>query len=108
MNELYSVLSLNKWKKKKEILSELKSQGIVLNERKFRKYVEKNNNMYGDGVTDYYIAHSNNGYKITFDWEEVELSIKDKRKRALTMLAECSKCERQFQKRNNLRMEDLI
>ena len=108
MNELYSVFSLNKWKKKKEILSELKSQGIVLNERKFRKYVEKNNNMYGDGVTDYYIAHSNNGYKITFDWEEVELSIKDKRKRALTMLAECSKCERQFQRRNNLKMEDLI
>ena len=108
MDELYSVLSLNKRKKKKEILSELKSQGIVLNERKFRKYVEKNNNMYGDGVTDYYIAHSNNGYKITFDWDEVELSIKDKRKRALTMLAECSKCERQFQRRNNLRMEDLI
>ena len=108
MNELYNVISMNKWKKKKEILSELKSQGIVLNERKFRKYVENNNRMYGDGVSDYYIAHSSKGYKITFDWEEVELSIKDKRKRALTMLAECSKCERQFQKRNNLRMEDLI
>ena len=108
MDELYNVLSLKKWKKKKEILSELKSQGIVINERKFRKYVEKNNQMYGDGVTDYYIAHSNKGYKITFDWEEVELSIKDKRKRALTMLAECSKCERQFKRRNNLRMEDLI
>lgn len=108
MDELYNVLSLNKWKKKKEILSELKSQGIVIGERKFRKIVEKNNRMYGDGVTDYYIAHSNNGYKITFDWDEVELSIKDKRKRALTMLAECSKCERQFQRRNNLRMENLI
>lgn len=108
MDELYNVLSLKKWKKKKEILSELKSQGIVISERKFRKYVEKNNNMYGDGVTDYYIAHSNKGYKITFDWEEVELSIKDKRKRALTMLAECSKCERQFQRRNNLRMEEIL
>lgn len=108
MSELYSILSLKEWKKKQDILSELKSQGIVISEREFRKRVEKNNNMYGDGVAEYYIAHSNNGYKITFDWDEVELSIKDKRKRALTMLAECSKCERQFQRRNNLRMEEIL
>lgn len=105
---LEEVLSLTKWKKKREILKELHKIGINISERNFRKQVEINNKLYGEGQANYYIVHGNNGYKLSFDWDEIEKSIADKRKRALTMLAECSKAEKQFQRRNNLRIEDLI
>lgn len=105
---LEEVLSLTKWKKKREILKELHKIGINISERKFRKQVEINNRLYGEGQANYYIVHGNSGYKLSFDWNEIEKSIADKRKRALTMLAECSKAEKQFQRRNNLRMEELI
>lgn len=105
---LEEVLSLTKWKKKREILKDLQRIGINISERKFRKQVEINNRLYGEGQANYYIVHGNNGYKMSFDWNEIEKSIADKRKRALTMLAECSKAEKQFQRRNNLRMEELI
>lgn len=105
---LEEVLSLNQWKKKKIAMSELRNLGYKIDERKFRKLVEINNYAYGEGIAKYYIAHSNNGYKLTMNWDEIKKSVADKRKRAITMLAECSKCEKQFQRRNNLKMEELI
>lgn len=105
---LEEVLSLTKWKKKKQVLSELNNQGLKISERAFRKQVEINNKLYGNGQADYYIVHSCKGYKLSFNWDEIEKSISDKRKRALTMLAECSKAEKQFQRRNNLKMEELL
>lgn len=108
LEKIYEVLSLTEWKKKRVILQRLKLNRLILGEREFRKQVEKNNKMYGDGVVDYYICHSQNGYKLTYNWEDLEISIRDKRKRALTMLAECSKAEKQFQRRNNVKMEDIL
>lgn len=104
---LDEVLSLSEWRKKRDILKEYKQLGIKMNERSFRKQVEINNRLYGEGQVDYYICHSSKGYKLSFNWEEVEMSIADKRKRALTMLAECSRAKAQYQRRNNLKMEDL-
>lgn len=100
-------LSLTEWKKKKIILSELKEIDSKISERKFRKKVEINNFMYGEGKADYYIVHSIKGYKLSFNWDEIEKSIADKRKRALTMLSECSKATKQYQRRNNLKVEDI-
>lgn len=105
---LENILSLTEWKKKKQILAELKSKGFRISERWFRQLVEINNKLYGEGQVDYYIVHSSNGYKLSFNWDEIEKSIADKRKRALTMLSECSKAEQQYQRRNNLKMEDII
>ena len=105
---LEEVLLLTEWKKKKIAMSELRNLGYKIDERKFRKLVEINNYAYGEGIAKYYIAHSNNGYKLTMNWDEIKKSVADKRKRAITMLAECSKTEKQFQRRNNLRMEELI
>ena len=104
---LDEILSLSEWKKKRDILKEYKRLGIKMNERSFRKQVEINNRLYGEGQVDYYIAHSNLGYIKTFDWNVIEKSIADKRKRALTMLAECSRAKAQYHRRNNLKMEEI-
>lgn len=102
---LEEVLSLTEWKKKREILSELKNKEIEMSEREFRKLVQINNKRYGNGYSNYYIAHSCRGYKLTTNWDEIKQSIVDKRKRAITMLVECNNAEKQFQRRNNLMME---
>lgn len=44
--------------------------------RSWNKYIEVKNQAFCDGENDMYIAHSNKGYKITKDREEIEASIK--------------------------------
>lgn len=77
---LEEVLSLTDWKKKKVAMSELRNLGYKIDERKFRKLVEINNYAYGEGIAKYYIAHSNNGYKLTMNWDEIksQLQIREK------------------------------
>ena len=104
---LEEVLSLTEWKKKKQILSELSTKGHKISERSFRKKVEANNKLYVNGQTNYYIVHSCKGYKFSFNWDEIEKSIADKRKRALTMLTECSRAKAQFRIRNYIKMEEI-
>lgn len=106
LERINEVLSLTNWKKKKEILEELRKE-FDISERTFRKLVEQNNRLYGQGKVDYYIAHSCNGYKLTFNWDEMKKSIADNRKRAITMLVDCSKAEKAFQKRNQMKLEEL-
>lgn len=100
-------LSLTEWKKKRTILCELSNQGYQISERKLRKLVEQNNKFFGQGKVDYYIAHSYRGYKKTFDWQEMKKSIADNRKRAITMLVDCDQAEKAFQRRNQVKMEEL-
>lgn len=106
LERINEVLSLTEWKKKKEILNELRKE-FDISERQFRKYIEQNNKLFGQGKVDYYIAHSSRGYKKTFNWEEMSKSIADNRKRAITMLVDCSKAEKAFQRRNQIKMEEL-
>ena len=44
--------------------------------RSWNKYIEVKNQAFCDGENDMYIAHSNKGYKITKDRDEIETSIK--------------------------------
>ena len=104
LENILEVLSLTEWKKKREILKQLEFE---MSERSFRKLVEQNNKLFGQGKVDYYIAHSCRGYKKTFNWEEMQKSIADNRKRAITMLIDCSKVEKAFQSRNQVKMEDI-
>ena len=104
LENILESLSLTEWKKKRDILKQLDFQ---ISERRFRKLVEQNNKLFGQGKVDYYIAHSCHGYKKTFNWEEMQKSIADNRKRAITMLIDCSKAEKAFQSRNQVKMEDI-
>lgn len=103
MDEITSLLSLTEWRKKKDILERISCK----NERRFRKLVEQNNKMFAEGKVDYYIAHSFRGYKLTFNWEEIKKSVSDNRKRAITMLQDCSNVEKAFQKRNQIKMDEV-
>ena len=118
LERIIGVLSLTDYKKKEEILKELKKGKIdiligthaLIEENVVFKnlgLVAQNNKLFGEGKVDYYIAHSNKGYKLTFNWEEMKKSIADNRKRAITMLADCTKAEIAFQKRNYLQFTDL-
>ena len=46
LERINEVLSLTEWKKKKEILKELRKE-FDIPERQFRKYVEQNNKLFG-------------------------------------------------------------
>ena len=89
-------LSFNEWKTKKQWLSELNFNEIKTDERTLRKEIEKNNKAYAEGIVDFYIIHSAKGYKKTFNYEEIKKSIADNRKRAITMLIQASKAEKQM------------
>ncbi len=104
LEKIIETLSLTEWKKKRIILSELK-QHFDISERSFRKLVEINNRLFGNGQTDYYIAHSCRGYKLTFDYNEMKQSVADNRKRAITMLKDCNNIEETFKKRNYAKLD---
>lgn len=103
LEEVLTILSLAKWKKKREILREIRMK-YDISERRFRLLVAQNNKLFGEGVSDYYIAHGPKGYKKTFNWDEMKKSIADNRKRAITMLVDCRNAEKQFQRRNQLNL----
>ena len=99
-------VSLFEWKTKRTILDELSSE-FDISERKFRKLIEQNNRLFAEGKVDFYIAHSFRGYKLTFNWDEIKKSVVDNRKRAITMLQDCRNVEMAFQRRNQIKMEEI-
>ena len=90
-------IDLSQWKKKKEILQQLKAQGSPMNERAFRRAIQNHNNLFSAGLVDSYIVHDNRrGYKESRDYNEIMRSLRDKRRRANTMLKEARKAEMQL------------
>lgn len=86
---------LNEWTKRKEITPGLMATGdytTVSNaERAWRAAVAQNNKAYLEGRAEYYIIHSNKGYKWAVDKDEIARSVRDLEKRALSMLSTVSK-----------------
>ena len=80
---IFELINMFDWKKKHEILKELKENGVYLNERTFRKTVENHNKLFCEHKVDYYIVHSAKGYKLTQDREEIVNTAIDFRKRAI-------------------------
>jgi len=82
---------LKTWRKAPEIVKELKNKGVyaknlkVLN-RNFRRSVAEYNRFYGSGEREFFLAHSNKGYKLTSDPKEIAASLLDDRKRGLKLL----------------------
>ena len=91
---LIELVDLSDWKKKQEIIKELKQQDLIIDERKFRAIVKHHNKSFYNHDTDIFIAHSCKGYKATKSEEEIRDSIADNRKRALNMLYEESQVKR--------------
>ena len=85
---IYDLIDLTDWKKKPQILRELRNNGVPMNERKFRKLVEVNNKGFKEHIQGVkFIAHSNKlGYIATTDEEIIKESVNDNKKRALTQL----------------------
>lgn len=102
---LYELVDMTNWKTKKEILKELQDKDIILDEREFRKRVKKNNERFNNHEIDFYIAHSNKGYKKTTDFDEIKRSCEDKRKRSLDQLHEVSKTLKAIGENCNMRLE---
>ena len=96
---------LIEWTKKKEILSVLKSEGVTMDERTFRKMIELHNKKYFEHQTDKYLVHSVKGYKLTDNKEEIIASAKDYRKRALNQLMKYSKTLKTMGENDNMRLE---
>ena len=98
-------IDLSEWKKKKEIIEEAEAKGITIDERAWRKYVENYNKKYIAHEQVDFIVHSNKGYKLTSDKQEIIKSLKDNRKRSLNMLWKESQALRAMGEKDNLRMD---
>lgn len=102
---IFELLDLKEWKKKKDILKELKKNGVRMSERAFRKAVELHNKKYFAHETDKYLAHSVKGYKLTDNKEEIIASAKDYRTRAFNQLVKASKTLKAMGENDNIRLE---
>lgn len=101
---------IGNWKTKSAILKQLKRDyDYELDERSFRKMVENFNKEYRAHLTDgWYIVHSNRGYKITKDHDEIIQSDKDLTKRALNMLYKVGRTKKARGEDANLYFEEII
>ena len=91
------------WQTKKTILNKMKENGIVLDERTFRLYIEKINNEYINHSSDVFIVHSSKGYKYALSEEEIIESITENYKRALNLLSKESKIKKALEENRNLK-----
>jgi hypothetical protein len=63
---------LTEYRHKEEIIKELLSRGITVNERTWRANKALHNERYYEGKTDKMLVHSNSkGYKLTIDENEI-------------------------------------
>lgn len=74
---IYDIVDMTTWRTKTDILKELKSKGVEMSERSFRKLVENINKLYMEHETKKFIAHSNRGYKLTTNEDEIDATAND-------------------------------
>ena len=98
-------VDLSEWKKKTQILRELKENGLPIKDRDFRKRVELHNKLYEEHAVDKFIAHSCKGYIATNDKSIIINSLKDNEKRALTMLKASRKTLQALGENSNLSLD---
>lgn len=82
---MINLIELHTWKKRPEIMLDLLQQGIQCSDRDIRRWAEEQNEKWCSGESEYYIAHSNQGYKQTTDRNEIIESALDLKKKALNM-----------------------
>lgn len=106
MIELFKGYLDQGWHTKKECLEWYNEKyGGKLNERMFRKNVEKFNKRYGGGETEMFVAHSGKGYYLTSDIGLIRKSLLDYKRRALSQLSVVSKCSKALSEKNQLSLD---
>lgn len=105
IDKILETINLSEWKTKKQIINELKTNGIYVEERTWRSLVESYNYRYMDGVNDKYIIHGSKGYKLTNDKKEIMHSIQDLRNRSLNMLSKYSRTYKALGLQDNLKID---
>lgn len=91
IEKINDLIDLTEWKTKKQINDELKVYSVQIDERKFRRNIEKHNELYFAHVKEFYVAHGSKGYKMTKDTEEIRESLRDSLKRGLDQLSKYHK-----------------
>ena len=102
---MINLVDLTEWKTKKKIIKEIEENGMTVDERAWRKYVENHNKKYWDHEEEQFIVHSSKGYKLTSDKKEIIESIQDSRKRGINLLWKSSKTMKALGEVDNIRME---
>lgn len=95
----------SEWKTKKQILAEAKKDGINLDERSLRLFIERHNKTYWTHEVDEFIVHGRKGYKLTSDKEEIKKSIQDSKKRALNLLWKHSRTMKALGEVDNIKLD---
>lgn len=102
---MLSLIKLDEWKTKKEILKEYKDLDVQMDERAFRKLVENHNKRFFSHSENTFVAHGRKGYLMTKDAEIIRKSIEDGKKRALNLLWKYSRTKKALGEKDNLRFE---
>lgn len=102
------LINLKEWKTKKQILNELRTHEIYMDERAWRVYVENHNKRYFNGLCDDYIVHGKKGYKLTQDRKEIVKSADDLTKRALNMLWKASQTYKSMGEHMNIKLDEFL
>lgn len=99
-------VDLSNWKKQQQILIELhRDCGVNISSREWRSAVEKWNKQFIAGEVDFYITHSNKGFKATTDYEEAKVGRDDYLKRAFNMLKKARNCDKAFGRLQNFKFD---
>lgn len=101
---LMEFLDQGDWKKKQEILEYLYDRGIDINERTLRVLIQEFNESNRIGDTELFIAHGNLGYLLTRDPMWIKRSLRDDKKRAMTLLKRVYGCEKRLGERTQLKL----
>lgn len=102
---IFEMIDMFSWKTKKQILNELKQNGVYLNERYFRKMIENHNKLFCQHKVNYYIVHSSKGYKLTQDRKEIIDTVKDFRKRAVNQFNKARDVIKAMNENDNFNLE---
>lgn len=102
---IISSVDLHNWKTQKQIIYELHNCGININSRTWRNEVEKWNKRFYEGEVNYYISHSNKGFKATTEYVEAKMARDDYYKRAIDMLGKARDCDKAFKQFHNFKID---
>ena len=103
---------LQEWRTKKDILAFLDSpecgMRTRISERSLRMYFEELNEKYKDHEIDFYIAHSNKGYKISYNKREIRNSGYDNIKQGITLINKGKSTLKAVGENQNMDMLDML
>lgn len=90
--------------KTNEILAYLKSKGIVMSDREWRRFVRKYNELYG--TRERYIASDNHGYYLTTSKKNITRTAMNKLKVGLSMVKNAKADLKELANKNQLSLLD--